>query len=369
MLLAAGREAKERIVTREFERITATVARDLGRYPETQRTLTETIQRIDEDHPLSKSRDTPKRQSFEMKRSQSVGVLPVPGGPLLRVRFAQTANTNEGEQVQTARRSSTRLSSSSARLSRNLSDGDADAEAGREPESSELEVETVTTRKALKKLVEVLEAAELIAFDTEPTSLEPLDADLVGFAFSVEPGKAFYVPVGHADQDNEFGRDEAVAALAGVLADPDRSKLAQHTKYDLNVLRRAGLELAGIRHDTMLESYCYNATATRHDLDSLAARYLGRQTTTYEQVAGKGKQQLSFDQVPVAQAANYAGEDAEVCLALHRKLWPEVSKYPGVKKVYEELEIPLIDVLARMEARGVLVDRDHLTCFHGQCNH
>ncbi|MBL38156.1 MAG: DNA polymerase I [Xanthomonadales bacterium] len=238
--------------------------------------------------------------------------------------------------------------------------GDADAEAGREPESSELEVETVTTRKALKKLVEVLEAAELIAFDTETTSLEPLDADLVGFAFSVEPGKAFYVPVGHADQDNEFGRDEAVAALAGVLADPDRSKLAQHTKYDLNVLRRAGLELAGIRHDTMLESYCYNATATRHDLDSLAARYLGRQTTTYEQVAGKGKQQLSFDQVPVAQAANYAGEDAEVCLALHRKLWPEVSKYPGVKKVYEELEIPLIDVLARMEARGVLVDRDQL---------
>jgi len=238
--------------------------------------------------------------------------------------------------------------------------GDADAEAGREPEAGVLEVETVTTRKALENLVAALESAELIAFDTETTSLEPLDADLVGFAFSVEPGKAWYVPVAHADQDNEFDRDEAVDALAGVLADPDRPKLAQHAKYDLNVLRRAGLKLAGIRHDTMLESYCYNATATRHDMDSLAARYLGRQTTTYEQIAGKGKQQIAFDQVPVAQAANYAGEDAEVCLALHRKLWPEVSKYPGVRKVYEELEVPLIEVLARMEARGVLVDRDQL---------
>ncbi|MFO7764209.1 MAG: DNA polymerase I [Wenzhouxiangellaceae bacterium] len=238
--------------------------------------------------------------------------------------------------------------------------GDADAEAGRAPEIGALDVETVTTRKALENLVAVLEAAELIAFDTETTSLEPLDADLVGFAFSVETGKAFYVPVGHVDQDNEFDRDEAVRALAGVLADPSRPKLAQHTKYDLNVLRRAGLTLAGIRHDTMLESYCYNATATRHDLDSLAARYLGRQTTTYEQVAGKGKQQLSFDRVPVAQAASYAGEDAEVCLELHRKLWPEVSKFEGVRTVYEQLEIPLIDVLGRMEARGVLVDKAQL---------
>ncbi|HKL50820.1 MAG TPA: DNA polymerase, partial [Wenzhouxiangellaceae bacterium] len=238
--------------------------------------------------------------------------------------------------------------------------GDADAEAGREPETGVLEVETVTTRKALEKLVAALESAELIAFDTETTSLEPLDADLVGFAFSVAPGKAWYVPVAHADQDNEFTRDEAVAALKPMLENADIPKLAQHTKYDLNVLRRAGLKLAGIRHDTMLESYCYNATATRHDLDSLAARYLGRQTTTYEQIAGKGKQQIAFDQVPVAQAANYAGEDAEVCLALHRKLWPEVSRYSGVMKVYEELEIPLIDVLARMEARGVLVDREQL---------
>ncbi|MEX2499480.1 MAG: DNA polymerase I [Wenzhouxiangellaceae bacterium] len=238
--------------------------------------------------------------------------------------------------------------------------GDAVGQAGRAPESGELEVETVTTRAALAALVKALASAELVAFDTETTSLEPLDADLVGFAFAIEPGKAWYVPVAHIDQSTEFDRDEAVNALAWVLADPDRPKLAQHTKYDLNVLRRAGVTLAGIRHDTMLESYCYNATATRHDLDSLAARYLGRQTTTYEQVAGKGKQQLTFDQVSVAQAAGYAGEDAEVCLALHRRLWPEVSKYEGVRKVYEQLEIPLIEVLARMEARGVLVDKAQL---------
>jgi len=238
--------------------------------------------------------------------------------------------------------------------------GDEAAEAGQAPDAAELEVETVTTRKALAALVETLESAELIAFDTETTSLEPLDADLVGLAFSVEPGKAYYVPVGHLDQDTEFDRDEAVKALAGVLEDAERPKLAQHTKYDLNVLRRAGVKLAGIGHDTMLESYCYNATATRHDLDSLATRYLGRQTTSFEQVAGKGKQQLTFDQVPVARAADYAGEDAEVCLALHQKLWPEVSQNEGLRRVYEELEIPLIGVLARMEARGVLVDERQL---------
>jgi len=238
--------------------------------------------------------------------------------------------------------------------------GDAAAEVGQAPDAAGLEVETVTTRNALEALVEALQTAELIAFDTETTSLEPLDADLVGFAFALQPGKAYYVPVGHLDQDTEFDRDEAVKALSGVLEDAERPKLAQHTKYDLNVLQRAGVRLAGIRHDSMLESYCYNATATRHDLDSLATRYLGRQTTSYEQVAGKGKQQLTFDQVPVARAADYAGEDAEVCLALHHKLWPEVSKYEGVRRVYDELEIPLIAVLARMEVRGVLVDERQL---------
>ncbi|MDT8409151.1 MAG: DNA polymerase I [Wenzhouxiangellaceae bacterium] len=226
--------------------------------------------------------------------------------------------------------------------------------------AAELEVETVTSHAALEALVRRLQSAELVSFDTETTSLEPLDAELVGFSFSIAPGHASYVPVAHVDQDTEFSRDQAVAALRVVLEDASIPKLAQHMKYDLNVLRRAGVELAGMRHDTMLESYCYNATATRHDLDSLAGRYLSRQTTTYQQVAGKGKQQLRFDQVAVAAAAAYAGEDAEVCLALHQRLWPELSAIDGACQVYQALEIPLIPVLARMETIGVLIDRDQL---------
>ncbi|NBB91914.1 MAG: DNA polymerase I, partial [Gammaproteobacteria bacterium] len=224
----------------------------------------------------------------------------------------------------------------------------------------DLAVETVTTKRQLEDLVGALEGAELIAFDTETTSLEPLDADLVGFSFAVEAGKAWYVPLAHADQDNEFSAGEAIEALRGIIEDEDRPKVGQHLKYDLNVLERAGIRLGGIRHDTMLESYTYHSSATRHDMDSLATRYLGRQTTSYEAVAGKGKKQVSFDQVPVATAAEYAGEDAEVTLALHAHLWPKLEKLDGPSRVYRELEIPLIPVLARMERTGVALDADVL---------
>lgn len=226
--------------------------------------------------------------------------------------------------------------------------------------AAELEVETVTTRAALETMVDQLQHASLLAFDTETTSLEPLDADLVGFAFSCRLGHAWYVPVGHRRQQTEFDRDEAVAALRPLLESAELAKLAQHAKYDINVLFRAGVKVDGVVHDTMLQSYCYNATATRHDLDSLATRYLGRQTTTFEQVAGKGKQQVGFDEVEVEPAAAYAGEDAEVCLALHQRLWPELQQIEGVRTVYQTLEIPLIGVLARMERCGVCVDRDQL---------
>ena len=224
----------------------------------------------------------------------------------------------------------------------------------------ELDVETVTTKRQLENLVEALQAADLIAFDTETTSLEPLDADLVGFSFAVEAGKAWYVPLAHADQDNEFSADEAMEALRGIIEDDDRPKVGQHLKYDLNVLERAGIALGGIEHDTMLESYTYHSSGTRHDMDSLATRYLGRQTTSYETVAGKGKKQVTFDQVPVATAAEYAGEDAEVTLALHQHLWPKLEKLDGPSRVYRELEIPLIPVLARMERTGVALDVDVL---------
>jgi len=225
---------------------------------------------------------------------------------------------------------------------------------------NELDVETVTTRKQLDSLVEKLGRAGLIAFDVETTSLEAMDAELVGFSFAVESGHAWYVPLAHADQDTEFDLEEAVEALTPLIAANQPPKVLQNGKYDLSVLKQAGIELGGLAHDTMLESYCFNSTATRHDMDSLASRYLARQTTPYEAVAGKGKKQLTFDQIPVADAAQYAGEDAEVTLALHHSLWPRLQKLDGPQRVYTELEIPLIPVLARMERTGVALDVDRL---------
>ncbi len=228
------------------------------------------------------------------------------------------------------------------------------------PKAAELSVETVTTHAQLDSLLDAIREASLTAFDTETTSLEPLDADLVGFAFSVEPGRAWYVPLAHKDQDCEFTREEAIEHFRDWLEDADQAKVGQHLKYDMNVLARAGIKLAGIRHDTMLESYVFHSTATRHDMDSLASRYLGRQTTSYEQVAGKGRNQVTFDQVPVSVAAQYAGEDAEVTLALHENLWAKIDPEPSIKSVYDALEIPLIPVLARMERLGVALDSEQL---------
>ncbi len=226
---------------------------------------------------------------------------------------------------------------------------------------AELAVETVTTRAQLEALHKAVKAADLVAFDTETTSLEPLEADLVGLAFAIEPGHAWYVPLAHAGQDTEFDVAEVMALFKPWLEDADRPKLGQNLKYDLNVLERAGVNLAGVVHDTMLASYVFHSTATRHDMDSLAGRYLGRQTTSYEQVAGKGKAQVSFDQVPVDVAALYAGEDAEVTLALHQHLWPKIQAEPSLTSVYEKLEIPLIPVLARMERIGVALDCEQLS--------
>jgi len=235
-----------------------------------------------------------------------------------------------------------------------------EGENGAAVESAELEVTTVSTRAQLERLLKAVTNADLVAFDTETTSLEPLEADLVGLAFAIEAGQAWYVPLKHADQDTEFSAEEVVEAFRPWLEDESRPKLGQNLKYDLNVLHRAGIALKGVVHDTMLASYVFNSTATRHDMDSLAGRYLGRQTTRYEQVAGKGKQQVTFDQVPVAAAAAYAGEDAEVTLALHRHLWPKIQTEDRLKAIYEDLEIPLIPVLARMERTGVALDCEQL---------
>ncbi len=228
--------------------------------------------------------------------------------------------------------------------------------------SDEPDYETVLTMEALEGWIERLEAAELFAFDTETTSLEAIDAELVGLSFAVEPGHAAYVPVAHryAGVPEQLDRDAVLTRIKPLLEDADRPKVGQNLKYDLTVLANHGIELDGVRHDTMLESYCLDATATRHDMDSLARRYLGIETTPFKAVAGSGRNQLTFDQVALEDATPYAAEDADVTLQLHRALWPRLEALDGPRSVYEDIEIPLVPVLARMERTGVMIDAEAL---------
>ncbi|RAP58222.1 DNA polymerase I [Oleiagrimonas sp. MCCC 1A03011] len=229
------------------------------------------------------------------------------------------------------------------------------------------EYELVTTEEQLKAWVERLEHADLIAFDTETTSLDALRAEIVGVSLAVEPGKAAYIPVAHdyPGVPKQLDRATVLAALKPALEDPERPKVAQHGKYDINVLASHLLgehkvEVRGLAHDTMLESYVWNATATRHDMDSLASRYLGYTTTKYSEVAGKGAKQIGFAEVDLDTAGHYAAEDADITLRLHHALWPKLESEAGLKAVYTDIEMPLVPVLARMEKRGVLIDVDNL---------
>ncbi|WP_426661425.1 DNA polymerase I [Rhodanobacter aciditrophus] len=228
--------------------------------------------------------------------------------------------------------------------------------------SAEGEYELVTTQAQLDTWLDRLRDAPLIAFDTETTSIDPMQADIVGLSLAVEPGKACYVPLAHdyPGAPRQLPRDAVLAALKPVFEDADRPKLGQHAKYDINILSHYGIAVAGVAHDTMLESYVWNATATRHDMDSLAKRYLGYDTVKYEDVAGKGARQIPFSQVDLDTACRYAAEDADVTLRLHHALWPQLQGVPSLRRVYEEIEIPLIPVLAGMEQRGVLIDVDEL---------
>jgi DNA polymerase-1 len=222
--------------------------------------------------------------------------------------------------------------------------------------------ELVTTRPQFDAWLEKLRNAALIAFDTETTSIDAMRAHIVGISFSVEPGKACYIPLGHdyAGVPAQLDRDEVLQALKPVFEDPARPKLGQHAKYDINILSNYGIAVQGLEHDSMLESYVWNATATRHDMDSLARKYLGYETIKYEQVAGKGAKQISFSQVDLDTACRYAAEDADITLRLHHALWPKLESVPSLRRVYEEIEIPLVPVLAAMEQRGVLIDGDEL---------
>jgi DNA polymerase-1 len=224
------------------------------------------------------------------------------------------------------------------------------------------EYETVTSTQQLAAWRERLQAAELVAFDTETDSLDPMSARLVGLSFAVEPGRAAYIPVGHdyPGVPTQLPMAEVLETLRPILEDPGKRKVGQHGKYDLHVLRRHGIAVQGYLDDTMLESFVLNAGGQRHDMDSLAARYLGYSTIRYEDVAGKGARQISFSQVGLAEATAYAAEDADITLRLHGELSKRLQAEPGLQKVYREIEMPLVPVLERMEANGVSIDMDEL---------
>ncbi len=220
----------------------------------------------------------------------------------------------------------------------------------------------VTEQAALDAWLKTLAAAELFAFDTETTSLNYMEARIVGVSFAVEPGVAAYVPLAHdyLGAPTQLPRDAVLAALKPLLEDENRAKVGQNLKYDASVLANHGITLRGIRFDTMLESYVLDSTATRHDMDSLALKYLGHKTIHFEDVAGKGAKQLTFNQVKVEEAGPYAAEDADITLRLHRTLWPQLQEQGRLQEVLTQIEVPLVPVLSRIERQGALISRELL---------
>jgi DNA polymerase-1 len=241
-----------------------------------------------------------------------------------------------------------------------------DEEAGVTPapavEEEKVEYETVLDWTAFDAWLEKIRKADLVAFDTETDSLDYMSATIVGFSLAVAEGDACYVPLSHdyPGAPDQLPRDEVLAKLRPWLEDDNSSKVGHHLKYDAHILARYDIELRGMAFDSMLESYVLNSVATRHDMDSVARQYLGKETIHYEDVAGKGAKQLTFNQVELETASPYAAEDADITLQLHECLWLQLSEVPSLKTVYEEIEQPLVPVLLDMEETGVLVDRDML---------
>ena len=218
--------------------------------------------------------------------------------------------------------------------------------------------ETVLTEAAFDVWLKKLEQADYFAFDTETTSLDYMQAEIVGVSFAVEPGKAAYVPVAHdyIDAPEQLSRDWVLKKLKPILESKQAKIIGQHIKYDMNVLARYDINIQQVAFDTMLESYVYNSTASRHDMDSMALKYLGFKTIHFEDVAGKGAKQITFNQVDLQQAAPYAAEDADITLRLHQTLWDKLSQQEKPRYVFETIERPLIPVLSEIERNGVLVD-------------
>ncbi|MDE0929501.1 MAG: DNA polymerase I [Halioglobus sp.] len=238
------------------------------------------------------------------------------------------------------------------------------------PEAVQMDVDydIVTQQAALDDWLETLASAELFAFDTETTSLNYMEARIVGVSFSVEPGRAAYVPLAHdyLGAPPQLQREAVLAALKPLLEDETRAKVGQNLKYDASVLANHDITLRGIRFDTMLESYVLDSIATRHDMNSLALKYLGQKTIHFEDVAGKGVKQLTFNHVSVEEAGPYAAEDADITMRLHRTLWPKLEEQGRLAEVLTTLEVPLIPVLSRIERQGALISRELLVQQSGE---
>ena len=248
-----------------------------------------------------------------------------------------------------------------------LDDG-VDAPAAAVNEKSGTDYETVLTWDAFDRWFKKINQAKLTAFDTETTSINYMEAEIVGFSLSVKDNEAAYIPVAHdyPGAPDQLPRDEVLAKMRGWLEDDSKKKVGHHLKYDAHILARYDIPLKGMQYDSMLESYVLNSVATRHDMDSVARQYLGRETIHYEDVAGKGAKQLTFNQVDLESAAPYAAEDADITLQLHEALWKQLNEFPRLKSVYEDIEQPLVPILLAMEETGVLVDRKMLNTQSGE---
>ena len=236
---------------------------------------------------------------------------------------------------------------------------ESETDSAQEPEKN---YQIIYDKQSLSKWLTKLEQSALFAFDTETTSLNYMDAHLVGMSFCINEGEAAYLPMAHdyPDAPEQLELKDVLAAIKPLLENPDIKKVGQHLKYDKNVLANYHIDLQGIEFDTMLESYVMNSVGSRHDMDNLALNYLGYQTIGFEDIAGKGAKQLTFNQIPLDQAAPYAAEDADITLRLHNYLWAKIKQHEQLVNVLKDIEVPLLSVLAKMEQTGVLIDSQRL---------
>ncbi len=228
------------------------------------------------------------------------------------------------------------------------------------PPPPPVEYVTIQDEETLDEWLSAAKKHGVLSLDLETTSLDPMQAEVVGFSLAYEPGKAAYIPVGHITDEKQLPAELVQKKILAVANDPSVQLIGQHFKYDMNVLASNGASVRAPDFDTMLESYVLNPSTTRHDMDSLARHYLNRETIKYEDICGKGAKQICFSQLPLDKATAYAAEDADVTLQLHQTLWDKLKRTEGQKRVFETIEMPLVPILAHMERTGVLIDKQEL---------